>query len=227
MHVTISSESGASPKPRAIFVESAEEMAGILAHDVNVAFLQRSLPICQAEAYWRAAKQPWENRVGLDLDRLDTGVATLVGSVQDSQARDYLEAEIEQWAWHFAKLADRRHIQAQLSSISSDLCRKFHTDLVDLRLLCTYSGPATEWLRDEDVVRESLARFDIGLEEANRAILRPGATVQRAMAGDVVLLKGDTWPGNEWLGAVQRSPPIEADGERRRLLRLDTAGCSC
>lgn len=224
MHV---SELNAPPTPRAVFVESPEAMTEILTDDVNVAVLRRPLPICQAEAYWRAASRPWESRVALDLDRLDTGVSSLVDSVEDPQARDYLEAEIEQWAWHFAKLADRRHIQAQLSSISSDMCRKFHTDFVDLRLLCTYSGPATEWLRDVDVVRESLARFDLGLEEANRAVLRPGATVQHAMAGDVVLLKGDTWPGNEGLGAVHRSPPIEEAGERRLLLRLDTAGCSC
>lgn len=65
------------------------------------------------------------------------------------------------------------------------------------------------------------------LDRNDLAVLRDGATMQRAEPGSVVLLKGHSWPGNEGRGAIHRSPPIEKVGERRLLLKLDTPRCGC
>tara|TARA_R110000782_G_scaffold50302_3_gene109162 strand:- start:127 stop:561 length:435 start_codon:yes stop_codon:yes gene_type:complete len=43
---------------------------------------------------------------------------------------------------------------------------------------------------------------------------------QSLQAGQVALLKGERWQGNEGRGLVHRSPPLVA-GERRLLLTLD------
>jgi hypothetical protein len=39
-------------------------------------------------------------------------------------------------------------------------------------------------------------------------------------AGDVALLKGERWEGNEHRAIIHRSPPV-SEGERRLLLTLD------
>ncbi|WP_332310868.1 DUF1826 domain-containing protein [Alteromonas pelagimontana] len=44
--------------------------------------------------------------------------------------------------------------------------------------------------------------------------------IQTIQCGDVALLKGELWEGNENAGLVHRSPPIAA-GEKRLLLTLD------
>jgi hypothetical protein len=44
--------------------------------------------------------------------------------------------------------------------------------------------------------------------------------IQRLQAGEVAILKGEKWLGNEGAGLVHRSP-MTAPGERRLLLSLD------
>jgi len=98
------------------------------------------------------------------------------------------------------------------------MCPRFHSDRTTLRLVCTYRGAGTEWLDEQDVDRQAA-----GQPRARGAwpsLERPGATIQGAAIGEVVLLKGDAWPGNRARGAVHRSPPV-APGSSRLLLTLD------
>lgn len=85
-------------------------------------------------------------------------------------------------------------------------------DPVGLRMVCTYLGPGTEWLDDQGVERGDLGRR----KEADTTIL----TI-RASAGEVLLLKGASWPDNERFGAVHRSPRVAADAGLRTLVTLD------
>lgn len=210
----------------AVFVDD-DSISRILDRDTNVLVVRRALSEHRVAAFRRATRSPWEKRITLDMEKLDNGIAALVESVADDEARAYLETEIEHWARRFSDLVEQRHLAASLASVATDMCRKFHTDWVGLRLLCTLLGPATEWIDDADVDRSCLGRLDLGLDDANRAILRPGARVQHTVPGDIILLKGDAWPGNEGRGAVHRSPPIEDLGEKRLLLKLDAADCGC
>lgn len=212
---------------RAVFASSFDELKSILDDDVNVAVFPRTLPEYVQQAYRRLAVHPFELRATLDIKDLDANVADFVQEVKDVEARDLLETDVKQWAGLFADLVGQQHVYIDISSVSSDMCRKFHADWVSLRLLCTLAGPGTEWLRDSDVNREVLTRLELGFEEANRALMRDRASVQRAELGSVVLLKGHRWPGNEGRGAIHRSPPIEEAAERRLLLKLDTARCGC
>ena len=47
--------------------------------------------------------------------------------------------------------------------------------------------------------------------------------IQQINAGEVALLKGEKWQGNEGAGLIHRSPAL-APGERRLILTLDLAG---
>ena len=81
------------------------------------------------------------------------------------------------------------------------------------RLLTTYVGAGTEWLRDEDVERTALGGED------NSLVRKPGAISQVLETGWVGILKGErACPGR---GLVHRSPPMPPGSPGRVLLRID------
>jgi len=113
----------------------------------------------------------------------------------------------------YTDLLGAEAVGVRLKTLSSDMCPRFHVDRVGVRLLCTYAGPATEWLENSQVVRSALG--------ATGEVPRPGARVQVLERFDVALLKGEAWPGNTGNGAVHRSPAIQKDGVRRLLLSIE------
>ncbi len=77
-------------------------------------------------------------------------------------------------------------------------------------MLCTYTGPGTEWLENQGVDKTRLSEPTI-----------VNGPHQCATSGEVVLLKGALWPGHESFGAFHRSPTMASGGKRRMLLSLD------
>ncbi len=94
--------------------------------------------------------------------------------------------------------------------IEHAMCPKWHIDKVPIRMLCTYEGPGTEWLEDQGVECSKLSDPTV-----------VDAACQRAVAGEVVLLKGALWQGNEAGGAIHRSPAIADEAGRRTIVTLD------
>ncbi len=102
-------------------------------------------------------------------------------------------------AQRFARFMRVYSLRLRLERIDSNACRKLHADYTDVRLLCTYAGPGTDYLADPGEP-EQLLRMD---------------------AGWVGLFKGRNFtPGHE--PAFHRSPPIEGTGAKRLLLVIDT-----
>jgi hypothetical protein len=98
-------------------------------------------------------------------------------------------------ARRFAAVTGALRIAVRIDGVADDACRRFHADAVGLRLLWTWAGRGTE-------------------------LIPPGETrIRRLRAGDVALLKGEAWPGNQGRGAIHRSPPV-AHLPRRRRARL-------
>ena len=103
-----------------------------------------------------------------------------------------------------------------LSAVHSNMCRKFHTDMNDLRLLCTYVGPGTMWLTDNNVNRNVLHEMrpePIAIEKDK---------IEQVQTGAVAVLKGAIYPQKNTNAVVHRSPAIEETSEKRLLLRIDT-----
>ena len=198
----------------------------LLEHRVNVLWSKRSIAPSVARALKEvAAGELFENKVTLDVAALD--LSALLQSVSHPVAREFLAEDITSILNSFSRAFGRRHLHGQLVVLENDKCRKFHTDNVTVRLLCTYAGPGTEWVKNEDVVRENLARADVDPETANRSVLRAPDVVNRCMAGDLLLLKGEAYDGNWGFGAVHRSPPIAERSLRRLLFTLDERPCGC
>lgn len=117
----------------------------------------------------------------------------------------------------FADLVDRlpapHPITLRIETLSDDGCRRFHVDRSRLRLLCTYRGPGTEWLSEEQVDRAALySHFP------NERILKQGRP-RRLEPFWVAVMKGESYPGD--VGQVHRSPEIAGTGVSRLLFCLD------
>ncbi|WP_294240333.1 DUF1826 domain-containing protein [uncultured Sphingomonas sp.] len=111
---------------------------------------------------------------------------------------DVLARDVGRLAALFATLSGEDRVEVRLERITGNGCWKFHADYVALRLICTYSGQATQWLplgADADTPPRTLAAGDVGLFKG------------RALAGDRAI--------------IHRSPPIADSGEGRLLLVID------
>ncbi len=100
------------------------------------------------------------------------------------------------------------------------MCPKFHVDRVPCRLVTTYQGIATEWLPHEVVDRTKLGRGSLGQPDDRTGLYQNKHEIQQLGCGDVALLKGVLWEGNEHAGLVHRSPALPR-GDKRLLLTLD------
>ncbi|MCS6899760.1 MAG: DUF1826 domain-containing protein [Myxococcales bacterium] len=191
----------------------------------NQAILRRSLP-------WEVVRY-LERAMGEGMDKVEFEVldgqldgAMLTSGLPSGRERIWVQKDVERWGRRFVELTGLPRYHAMLGPVVNDKCKKFHVDYVMLRLLVTYAGPGTELAPDEIVNRQALEAPACCHLEANEAILRDASRVIHARAGDVVVLKGNAWPGNEGLGAVHRSPPVEGRNLRRLVLTLTCFGPS-
>ena len=202
------------------------EFAAILPVDNNVVSIPRTLDPSMVERLHRLSKgKGFAHRVRLDASAMD--VSPLLRSIPDEADKAFLRDDITDLAHQLASLLDCLHLDAQLYTQRSDGCRKIHSDYVSLRIMCTYAGPGTDWLPESDLVREHLGPSKLDAETANLKVIREGARLQRCGTGDILLLKGERFPGNLGRGAAHRSPPLEADGATRVVLKIDQARCGC
>jgi hypothetical protein len=205
---------------------SRASFADLLQEGANILSVERTLEASVAEAMDDVAQgEVFEHSATLDSRR--PKLDALLEPIANPIARRFLEQDIAWLAESYGALLERRHLHGQLAVVAHDACRKLHVDNVTIRLLCTYAGPGTQWVPNEDVVRENLARIDVDLEEANRSVLRHADAVRQCKAGDVLLLKGEAFRRNRGFGAVHRSPPIAARDLRRLVFKIDERPCGC
>ena len=100
------------------------------------------------------------------------------------------------------------------------MCPRFHVDRVPCRLLTTYLGVATEWLPHHNADRSRLGIGNQGKPDEESGIMNSDKDIKYLNQGDVALLKGEAWEGNEGSGLIHRSPTLDSNS-RRLLLTID------
>jgi len=120
----------------------------------------------------------------------------------------------------FCCLFELNRTGLRLGVLTGAMCPKFHVDRVPCRLVTTYRGPGTEWLEHDAVDRTKLGMGAGGQPDSRSGLLKKPDEIRQLDCGDVALLKGELWEGNEDAGLVHRSPAV-ADGDARLLLTLD------
>ena len=181
-------------------------------------------------AIWRRGPMPELGRevAGIGADwcealRLNTAVTSadvalaraLDGADLDPQALKHWIMDMAGLAAVFARLLGKSSVQIRIEAMRATMCPRFHVDHNDLRLLCTYRGPATEWLTNDQVDRHALANG-----RPNEELMRfgPAQCMEPLWVG---IMKGGRFPGNEGNGLVHRSPPVENPDRTRILFCID------
>lgn len=134
----------------------------------------------------------------------------LASSCRDLEGYEGFIADVSWLVSAFACLLGAKRIGVRLRLLDKAMCPRFHVDHVPVRLITTYAGVGSQWLREGVMDRRQLSQPDA----------EPTGCIEQIHCGEVALLKGTKWHGNEGYGLIHRSPALKAD-ERRLILTLD------
>ncbi len=126
-----------------------------------------------------------------------------------------LQDDICMQAQWFAELTNATSIRLLLGRVTGNMCRRFHTDVVKLRLLCTYYGPGTLWAAPDAIDEKYVSRG------TNEQMIKDASLVHQVATGHVALLKGALHEQSAFGAVLHRSPSIKEFGQSRLILRID------
>ncbi|ATN09796.1 hypothetical protein CRN80_09060 [Pseudomonas sp. FDAARGOS_380] len=202
------------PVIRQSFGETPLALSDILNDGVNLAIWQRQLPLHIAEfgALLVALDEPLAESLVIELSNEDAvpNLQGLASSCCDLEGYDGFVADVSWLVSAFACLLGAKRIGVRLRLLDKAMCPRFHVDHVPVRLITTYAGIGSQWLREGLMDRRTLSQADA----------EPTERIEQIHCGEVALLKGTKWHGNEGHGLIHRSPALKAD-ERRLILTLD------
>lgn len=192
--------------------ESPSILERIHENDVNIAIFDRDTSTWKEELNDLLQKD-FEFRSSGDFDM----VTSEIGNAVDLNGSNLLKQDITNLLQLFRQVTDANSFRLLLATVTGNMCTKFHTDINDLRMLCTYSGPGTLWLTEDNVNRKALDCCD-----EHEGIVIDESRVRQAQTGSVIILKGAIYPKDGTTPILHRSPSIEESRGKRLLLRLDT-----
>ena len=194
--------------------ETPLALADILDNGVNLALWQRQLPLHIAEfgALLVSLNEPLAESlvVELDSEEAEPNLLGLAAGCRDLEGYDGFIADVAWLVSAFACLLGAKRIGVRLRLLDKAMCPRFHVDHVPVRLITTYAGIGSQWLREGVMERRQLSQADA----------EPSERIEQIHCGEVALLKGEKWRGNEGYGLIHRSPALAAN-ERRLILTLD------
>lgn len=175
----------------------------------SAALQQSVLAQCQAGRAWQLS---WLGTPGQELRK------DLLKRLPAPEAAEVLVQDVQLLAEAMACLFDTDTVGIRLRLLDGVMCPRFHVDNLPVRLVTTYHGPGSEWLPEAATNRAGLGAPSPDKPE----IVRELEAIQRLNAGDLALLKGGGWEGNENQALVHRSPAL-VEGQKRLLLTIDPA----
>lgn len=201
--------------PQQHLAASPAVLAEVLDERVNLAVWQRELRSqVSAFAQQLLLAEP-QLALAFTCEADGEGLLTPLGdAIPGAQLPGYAEfcADLDWLMNAFVCLLGAQRIGMRLRSLASPMCPRWHVDHVPLRLISTYSGPASQWLLEGAMDRRQLGSAAHEPQDPSAA--------QNLQAGWVALAKGEKWQGNEGAGLIHRSPAVP-DGARRLLLTMD------
>ncbi|MEO1652562.1 MAG: DUF1826 domain-containing protein, partial [Bacteroidota bacterium] len=126
---------------------------------------------------------------------------------------DLLLQDIKELLEAFADISQETDFSIYWAIVENGMCRRFHTDANTFRLLCTYAGPGTQWVKPENINQ------DRAHCPGNEMIIDM-QKIEQTKPFEVVILKGALQKHCSQ-PLLHRSPPLDNEGEKRLLLRID------
>ena len=196
--------------------QTPEVMAKILDENVNLVLWQRQLPVHIVDfgALLLSLDEPLADAFVVEVpnENAQPNLQGLASRFNDLEGYAGLIADVSGLVRAYACLLGAKRIGLRLRALDKAMCPRFHVDHVPVRLITTYAGIGSQWLEEGAMERSQLGQPQA---EPTRAAL-----IQQVNAGEVALLKGEKWQGNEGAGLIHRSPAL-GPGERRLILTLD------
>ena len=191
---------------------SPEVLKNIHQNDINISIYNRDISLLENEI---------NKLIQLDLDiNIHGSIINILNEIKnliDPSQYNLILQDISTLLNIFQEISNSKNLRLLLATIDNNMCRKFHMDNNDLRLLCTYSGPGTLWLKENN-----LNRIALESRQGNESIIINKTNIDQAETGSVIILKGAKYSEEASHGVVHRSPTIEENGGKRLLLRIDT-----
>ncbi|WP_454877086.1 DUF1826 domain-containing protein [Pseudomonas farris] len=204
------------PVIRQVQGDTPKALTGILDDGVNLALWQRQLPahIADFGRLLLSLNEPLAESLSLEMPNDDTepNLHGLASGFSDLEGYEGFIADVSWLVSAFACLLGAQRIGLRLRVLDKAMCPRFHVDHVPVRLITTYAGIGSQWLKEG-----AMDRRQLGKPEAEP---QDDSLIQQITSGEVALLKGEKWHGNEGFGLIHRSPQ-PAPGERRLILTLD------
>jgi len=197
-------------------------LADIYQENTNIVVWKRSLTDKLLEASNTVLSTNPDLEISLVVSPQDI-VSVLQARLDSSKMAMILIEDIHKLVNMFCDLFDLRRVGLRLTSLKHAMCPRFHVDNVPCRLITTYQGIATEWLSHSDVDRSKLGTGNKGKPDSQSGIYQDESDIQQLSQGDVALLKGEGWVGNEGKGLIHRSPQL-SDQTSRLILTIDFIG---
>ncbi|NTS78196.1 DUF1826 domain-containing protein [Catenovulum sp. SM1970] len=200
----------------------AAVLADIYQEDNNLAIWQRDID----ETFSNEIKTFIEQAPSFKLSETLTAAnaqITMRSKLKGYVGAERLSADIADLVDMFTCLFELEKVGLRLTVLDKAMCPRFHVDRVPCRLITTYFGANSQWLAHEHVDRTKLGAGNRGRCDEASGLYQSAEHIQSMSTGDVSLLKGELWAGNESAGLVHRSPALK-DGEKRLLLTLDFVG---
>ena len=193
-------------------------LARINEPDVNISIWQRpSIDQIERELVSLTPRDLPNFRCHCNLNKFDADVTRLMANQGlSTDLFEHWREDLLSIARIYFPLTRGRRVSMRLETTDQDGCPRFHTDRTHLRLLCTYLGPGTEWLRNDQADREAQLAGALGSEIL---LTYKPSQLRRFWVG---LLKGSAFPGNSRNGLIHRSPPSQGPGVNRVLFCLDS-----
>ena len=176
---------------------------------INIAIYQKDTDLLQSEI---------DDLLKEDIEFRSCGpVSSIISDLEEvllSRNKRLIFKDIAELLRHFEQITQKNDFRVFFATVNSNMCRKFHTDINALRLLCTYAGPGTIWVSDEVAnSKEFLNQID------DLDMLPDEGLIERLETGDVAILKGALYP--DAFPIMHKSPSLEGANEKRLLLRID------
>lgn len=204
------------PVIRQVEGDTPKALTGILDDGVNLALWQRQLPahIADFGRLLLSLNEPLAESLSLEMPSEDAepNLHGLASGFSDLEGYEGFIADVSWLVSAFACLLGAQRIGLRLRALDKAMCPRFHVDHVPVRLITTYAGIGSQWLKEGAMDRRQLGKPDAEPQD--------DSLIQQITSGEVALLKGEKWHGNEGFGLIHRSPQ-PAPGERRLILTLD------
>ncbi|MDC3741428.1 DUF1826 domain-containing protein [Pseudomonas syringae pv. syringae] len=196
--------------------DTPDVLGDILQDGVNLALWQRQLPahIEDFGALLLSMDEPLAESMTLEVQggEVEPDLSALASGYSDLLGYQGFIADVSWLVGAYACLLGAECVGLRLRVLDKAMCPRFHVDHVPVRLITTYGGVGSQWLHEEVMDRKQLGHLDAEPTDA--------AHIRQINSGEVALLKGERWHGNEGFGLIHRSPQLLRN-ERRLILTLD------